>query len=77
MDWESHWHWLAPLTAWLGRYALLAALVGSAAGASLSAGSRSPSLVRAGGALGARGIHLPVMGCRSTDGLAVGGVSWA
>ena len=47
MDWEPYWHWLAPMTAWLGRYALLAALVGSAAGGVLwLAGSRfSRSLV--------------------------------
>jgi len=79
MDWESHWHWLAPLTAWLGRYALLTALVGSAAGAILwLAGSRfSRSLVTllavtVGAVLG---MHLPGWMGWPIDGmgLAVGG----
>jgi hypothetical protein len=79
MDWESHWHWLAPLTAWLGRYALLGALVGSAAGAILwLAGSRfSRSLVTllavtVGAAVG---MHLPGWMGWPIDGmgLAVGG----
>ena len=63
MDWDAHWHWLTPLTTWLGRYALLAALVGSAAGFILwLAGSRfSRSLVTllAVSVGAAIGMHLP------------------
>lgn len=79
MNWDWHWHWFAPLTAWLGRYALLAALVGSAAGLILwLAGSRfSRSLVTllavsVGAALGTnlpRWFGWPIDGM----GLAVGG----
>ena len=63
MNWDAYWQWLTPLTVWLGRYALLAALVGSAAGLVLwLAGSRfSRSLVTllavsVGAGLG---MHLP------------------
>ena len=63
MNWDTYWQWLTPLTVWLGRYALLAALVGSAAGLVLwLAGSRfSRSLVTllavsVGAVLG---MHLP------------------
>jgi hypothetical protein len=79
MDWESYWHWLAPLTTWLGRYALLAALVGSAAGLVLwLAGSRfSRSLVTLlAVSVGAVvGMHLPGWFHWPVDGmgLAVGG----
>ena len=79
MDWQSNWHWLAPLTAWLGRYALLAAMVGSAAGFILwLAGSRfSRSLVTLlAVAVGAVvGMHLPGWMDWPIDGmgLAVGG----
>ncbi len=79
MSWEPNWHWLAPLTAWLGRYALLAALVGSAAGFVLwLAGSRfSRSLVTLlAVAVGAvLGMHLPRWFGWPIDGmgLAVGG----
>ena len=78
MDWEPYWHWLAPLTAWLGRYALLAALTGSAAGLVLwLAGARfSRSLVTllavfVGAAVG---MHLPRWFTWPIDGmgLAVG-----
>jgi len=79
MDWDAYWHWLAPLTAWLGRYALLAALVGSAAGVVLwLAGSRfSRSLVTllavsVGAVVGMHlpgWFHWPIEGM----GLAVGG----
>ena len=79
MSWEPYWHWLATLTAWLGRYALLAALVGSAAGFVLwLAGSRfSRSLVTllavtVGAVLG---MHLPGWFDWPIEGmgLAVGG----
>ena len=79
MDWNAIWHWLAPLTAWLGRYALLAALVASTAGLVLwLAGSRfSRSLVTllavsVGAVLGMHlpgWFHWPIEGM----GLAVGG----
>src|SRR5206468_9593604 len=79
MSWDPYWHWLATLTAWLGRYALLAALVGSAAGFVLwLAGSRfSRSLVTllavtVGAVLG---MHLPGWFDWPIEGmgLAVGG----
>jgi len=79
MDWETNWHWLAPLTAWLGRYALLAAMAGSGAGLVLwLAGSRfSRSLVTLlAVAVGAAvGMHLPRWMGWPIDGmgLAVGG----
>src|SRR5687767_5383651 len=63
MDWDAHWQWLTPLTVWLGRYALLAALAGSAAGLVLwLAGSRfsRPLVTLLAVSVGAVvGMHLP------------------
>jgi hypothetical protein len=79
MNWDLHWQWLTPLTAWLGRYALLAAMVASSAGAILwLAGSRfSRSLVTllAVSVGAAVGMHLPGWFGWPIEGmgLAVGG----
>src|SRR5687768_12184326 len=73
------WNWFTPLTTWLGRYALLAALVGSAAGVVLwLAGSRfSRSLVTLlAVSIGALiGMQLPAWFGWEIDGMgvAVGG----
>ena len=75
MNWDTCWQWLTPLTVWLGRYALLAALVGSAAGLVLwLAGSRfSRSLVTllavsVGAVLG---MHLPSWFGWGIDGMGL------
>ena len=75
MDWDAHWQWLTPVTIWLGRYALLAAVVGSAAGLVLwLAGSRfSRSLVTLlAVSVGAVvGMHLPGWFGWDVDGMGL------